>query len=303
LRGVYHVLFYAIQNEDLTLDEEIYIFKTKRLQTEDEKLYITLMTKEQLASPIRAVGRLVIAWIEQTGAIFILFGKILRSSIHLWRRRRLAVDQMLLIGVQSLPLVSIIAVFTGAVSAWQAAYQFEGLVPLDYLGAGTSTAIFIELGPVLTGIILAGRVGSSIAAELGVMKVTEQIDALESLAIDPVHYLALPRFCAATFMTPVLTIFSDFIAVLGALIVSNVLIGQPAHIFLDSVQASFELRSLLGGLTKALVFGATIALIGCYIGFQTSGGAEGVGRATIQAFVLSAALILIHDYVLATILF
>lgn len=263
----------------------------------------TLMLREQIARPISTVGRLVITLIEQSGAIFILLGKILRSSIHFWRNRHLVLDQMLLIGVYSLPLVSIIAVFTGAVSAWQAAYQFEGLVSLDYLGAGTSTAIFIELGPVLTGIILAGRVGSSIAAELGTMKVTEQIDALESLAIDPVHYLALPRFCAATIMTPVLTIFADFVALLGAFIVTNVLLGQSAHIFFDSAQSTFELRSLLGGLTKAVVFGATIALIGCYVGFQTSGGAEGVGRATIQAFVLSSAVILMNDYVLATIIF
>jgi len=261
------------------------------------------MLREQVARPLSAVGRAAIVLIEQTGALFILLGKILRGSMHLWRNRHLALDQMLLIGVHSLPLVSVIAVFTGAVSAWQAAYQFEGLVPLDYLGAGTSTAIFIELGPVLTGIILAGRVGSSIAAELGVMKVTEQIDALESLAIDPAYYLALPRFFAATIMTPVLTIFANFIALLGSFVVSNILIGQAAHIFFDSVRSSFELRSLLGGLTKALVFGATIALIGCYVGFQTSGGAEGVGRATIHAFVLSAALILMHDYILATIIF
>ena len=263
----------------------------------------TLMLREQLARPINLLGRFVIALIEQTGAIFILFGKILRSSIHLWRNRHLVFDQMLLIGVHSLPLVSIIAVFTGAVSAWQAAYQFEGLVPLDYIGAGTSTAIFIELGPVLTGIILAGRIGSSIAAELGTMKVTEQIDALESLAIDPVHYLALPRFFAAIIMTPVLTIFADFVALLGSFIVSNMLIGQSAHIFFDSVQSSFEMRSVVGGLIKAFAFGATIALVGCYVGFQTSGGAEGVGRATIQAFVMSSAMILIHDYILATIIF
>jgi phospholipid/cholesterol/gamma-HCH transport system permease protein len=261
------------------------------------------MLREQMARPISAVGQAVITLIEQTGAIFMLLGKILRSSIHLWRNRRLILDQMLLIGVHSLPLVSIIAVFTGAVSAWQAAYQFEGLVPLDYIGAGTSTAIFIELGPVLTGIILAGRVGSSIAAELGVMKVTEQIDALESLAIDPVHYLALPRFYAATIMTPVLTIFANFVAVMGSFVVSNMLIGQAAHIFFDSVRSSFEIRNVIGGLTKAFVFGATIALVGCYVGFRTSGGAEGVGRATIQAFVLSSALILMHDYILATIIF
>jgi phospholipid/cholesterol/gamma-HCH transport system permease protein len=261
------------------------------------------MAKDQFVLPIRLIGRLVIAIVEQTGAIFILFGKIVRHATSLFHDHRLLLDQMLLIGVNSLPLVAIIAIFTGAVSAWQAAYQFEGLVTLDYLGSATSLAIFIELGPVLTAVVLAGRIGSSIAAELGTMKVTEQIDALESLAIDPVRYLALPRFCAATIMTPVLTIFADFIALMGSFLVSNILIGQSAHIFFDSVRSSFEVRNIMAGLTKALVFGATIALIGCYVGFRTSGGAEGVGRATIQAFVLSAALILMHDYILATIFF
>jgi phospholipid/cholesterol/gamma-HCH transport system permease protein len=261
------------------------------------------MSREQIARPISLLGRFVIETIEQTGAVFILLGKILHSSTHLWRDRHLVFEQMLLIGVNSLPLVAIIAVFTGAVSAWQAAYQFEGLVSLDYLGSATSLAIFIELGPVLTGVILAGRVGSSIAAELGTMKVTEQIDALESLAIDPVRYLALPRFGAATIMTPILTIFANLVALFGAFLVTNILIGQSAHIFFDSVRSSFEVRNVMGGLTKAFVFGASIALLGCYVGFQTSGGAEGVGRATIRAFVLSAAVILMHDYVLATIIF
>jgi phospholipid/cholesterol/gamma-HCH transport system permease protein len=261
------------------------------------------MVIEHIAFPVRWVGRLVIDMVEQAGAIFILFGKILRHLTSLLRDRHLVLEQMLVIGVNSLPLVAIISVFTGAVSAWQAAYQFEGLVPLDYLGSGTSLAIFIELGPVLTAVVLAGRVGSSIAAELGTMKVTEQIDALESLAIDPVRYLALPRFSATTIMTPVLTIFADAIAVIGAFLVSNILIGQPAHVFFDSVQSSFEVRNVMGGLIKALVFGATIGLIGCYVGFRASGGAEGVGRATIQAFVLSAGLILMHDYFLATIIF
>ncbi|MDZ7289097.1 MAG: ABC transporter permease [candidate division KSB1 bacterium] len=261
------------------------------------------MIRAQIGRFTRLLGRVVIVVIEQTGAIFLLLGKIIGGSAYLWRDRHLLLDQMLLIGVNSVPLVAIIAVFTGAVSAWQAAYQFRGLISLNYLGSATSLAIFIELGPVLTGVILAGRVGSSIAAELGTMKVTEQIDALESLAIDPVRYLAVPRFCAAIIMTPVLTIFANFIALMGAFLVTNILIGQSARIFFDSVQSSFEIRNVMGGLTKAFVFGATIAVVGCYVGFQTSGGAEGVGRATIRAFVLSAAVILMHDYALATIIF
>ena len=252
---------------------------------------------------MRAVGRVVINFVEQTGALSILAGRICGHLPTLIRDRGLVLEQMLHIGVNSLPLVAIIAVFTGAVSAWQAAYQFEGLVPLSYLGSATSLAIFIELGPVLTAVVLAGRVGSSIAAEIGTMKVTEQIDALETLAIDPLRYLALPRFFAATFMTPILTIFADFIAIMGSFIVANVLIGISANVFFDGVRDSFVLRNIFGGLIKALVFGGTIAVVGCYVGFRTSGGAEGVGRATIEAFVISAALILVNDYLLATIIF
>ncbi|MBT8382295.1 MAG: ABC transporter permease, partial [Ignavibacteria bacterium] len=124
------------------------------------------------------------------------------------------------IGVNSLPLVLIIAVFTGAVAAWQAAYQLQGLAPMSILGGTTSRAIITELGPVLTGIVIAGRVGASIAAELGTMKVTEQIDALEIMAIDPIRFLAMPRMLASVLMMPILVIFANTIAVFGAFVVS-----------------------------------------------------------------------------------
>jgi len=253
--------------------------------------------------PVRFVGGRALALVEESGRLFLLVGKILAQSRALWRDRRLVLEQMLSIGVHSLPLVAVIAIFTGAVSAWQAAYQFEGKISLALLGSAVSTAIFIELGPVLTAVILAGRVGASIAAELGTMKVTEQIDALESLAISPVRYLALPRFYAATLMTPILTIFANAIALIGAYLVAYLLLGLTTHMFFDSIQQSFLLRSVFGGLIKAFVFGAIISAVGCHIGFRASGGAEGVGRATIQAFVLSSTLILMNDYILATLVF
>jgi phospholipid/cholesterol/gamma-HCH transport system permease protein len=253
--------------------------------------------------PVQMVGGLVLDFFEESGRLFLLFGRIIAQSRTVFRDRRLLLEQMVLIGTNSLPLVAIIATFTGAVSAWQAAYQFEGKISLSLLGSAVSTAIFIELGPVLTAVILAGRIGASIAAELGTMKVTEQIDALETLAINPVRYLAMPRFFAATVMTPILTIFADFIALLGAYLVSYVLLDLTTYTFFDSAQQAFTLRSVFGGLAKAFVFGAIISTVGCYIGFQTSGGAEGVGRATIRAFVLSSTLILMNDYILATIIF
>ncbi len=261
------------------------------------------MAIQMLLAPIRLFGRHVLDFIETSGGMFLLLGQIILESKSIIRDRRLILEQMELIGVRSLPLVLITSLFTGAVSSWQAAYQFEGFVSMSVLGGATSLAIFIELGPVLTALVLAGRVGASIAAELGTMKVTEQIDALESLAISPVRYLAMPRYWASITMLPILTIFSEFIALMGAFIVANQLLGVSTAMFFDSVQQFFRLRNVFGGLAKALAFGGTIAIVGCYVGFRTYGGAEGVGRSTIEAFVLSAALILVNDYILATIIF
>ncbi|MBT8387955.1 MAG: ABC transporter permease, partial [Ignavibacteria bacterium] len=159
------------------------------------------------------------------------------------------------IGVNSLPLVLIIAVFTGAVAAWQAAYQLQGLAPMSILGGTTSRAIITELGPVLTGIVIAGRVGASIAAELGTMKVTEQIDALEIMAIDPIRFLAMPRMLASVLMMPILVIFANTIAVFGAFVVSNYFLNVTFEVFFDSVKYFFVFRDLTGGLVKTLFFG------------------------------------------------
>ena len=202
-----------------------------------------------------------------------------------------------------MPLVTIIAVFTGAVSAWQAAYQLKGIAPLSFLGGSTSRAIITELGPVLTGIVIAGRVGASIAAELGTMKVTEQIDALETMAINPVRYLAMPRFLAAVIMLPLLVVYADTIAVFGAYIVSNYFLGVSFAVFFLSVKRLFIFSDLIAGLVKTVFFGGVTALLGCHIGFKTEGGAEGVGMSTIRSFVLSSALILILDYFLWMLIF
>lgn len=207
------------------------------------------------------------------------------------------------IGVNSLPLVVIIAVFTGAVAAWQAAYQLKGVAPLSFLGTATSRAIITELGPVLTAIVIAGRVGASIAAELGSMKVTEQIDALETMGISPIRYLAMPRFIAAIIMMPILVIFANIIAVGGAYVISNYFLGVSFDVFFDSVKRFFFFGDFVFGLIKGVVFGGVTSLLGCHIGFRTEGGAEGVGLSTIRSFVLTSALILIMDYVLWSLVF
>jgi phospholipid/cholesterol/gamma-HCH transport system permease protein len=252
---------------------------------------------------IQALGNKTLKFFQEVGQVFNLLFEIIKNFPTIVKSRKIVLYQMEHIGVNSMPLVLIIAVFTGAVAAWQAAYQLKGIAPLSFLGGATSRAIITELGPVLTGIVIAGRVGASIAAELGTMKVTEQIDALETMAISPVRYLAMPRFFAAIIMMPILVIFADFIAVLGAYIVSNYFLGVSFAVFYESVKRFFVFSDLVAGLIKAIFFGAVTSLLGCHIGFRTEGGAEGVGLSTIRSFVLSSALILILDYVLWMLIF
>lgn len=252
---------------------------------------------------IQKVGSSTLNFFAEIGQVSKLLSGIIKSFTWIPKSRRLILYQMEHIGVNSLPLVVIIAIFTGAVAAWQAAYQLKGIAPLSFLGAATSRAIITELGPVLTGIVIAGRVGASIAAEIGTMRVTEQIDALEVMAINPVRYLAMPRFLSSILMMPLLVIFADFIAVMGAYIVSNYFLGVSFAVFFKSVRRFFEISDLLSGLLKTIFFGGVTSLLGCHIGFRTEGGAEGVGLSTIRSFVLSAALILILDYILWMLLF
>jgi len=261
------------------------------------------MSENKMPGTLQYIGQKTIRFLREMGQISQLFWGIIKSFPYIPRSRKIIFYQMEHIGVNSLPLVLIIAVFTGAVAAWQAAYQLKGLAPLSFLGAATSRAIVTELGPVLTGIVIAGRVGASIAAELGTMKVTEQIDALETMAISPVRYLAMPRFLAAVLMMPLLVTFANVIAVLGAYIVSNYFLGVSYAVFFSSVKRFFVIPDFVAGLIKTIVFGGVTSLLGCHIGFRTEGGAEGVGLSTIRSFVLSAALILILDYIMWMLIF
>ncbi len=213
------------------------------------------------------------------------------------------IKQMYAIGVASLPLVLIVALFTGAVTAVQAAYQLEGFLPYRYVGAVVQKSVLIELGPVLTALVVGGRVGAAIAAELGTMRVTEQIDALESLAIPPIRYLILPRFLAASIKLPVVTVFANLVAIVGGFVVASLAYDQSGHTYFEAVRNTFEARDLYSGLLKSCVFGGTIGLMGSFYGFKAEGGAEGVGTATTSAVVASCVLVLVLDYVLANLLF
>ncbi|HTM58369.1 MAG TPA: ABC transporter permease [Candidatus Udaeobacter sp.] len=262
------------------------------------------MEAEELAlRGFKYVRRRAFDWVAEVGRIAMLVREFLWLLIPGLKSLRLLVDQMQAVGVGSLWLVFVISLFTGAVAAVQAAYQFSSVVPLKYIGSVILRSVIIELGPVLTALVVGGRVGASIAAELGTMRVTEQIDAMRAMAINPVRYLVVPRVAAAIIMMPILTIFSDFIAVFGGYVVAVTSIGVSTHTYVLGLQQYFYYKDLFSGLLKAVFFGGIIGMMGCYYGFATEGGAEGVGQATTRAVVASCVLVLISDYVLANVLF
>jgi len=235
--------------------------------------------------------------------LYYLIGQIARELPHIFKRFRLTADQMMSLGIGSLPLVAITSCFTGGVAVSQAKYQFSNIVPLTYLGTAVCKAVVIELAPVLTALVLAGRIGASIAAELGSMKTNEQIDAMECLALNPIVYLVLPRLVAGMIMFLVLTVVSDFIAILGAWFVSIMFLGVSSHLYTAGLRLFFEPSDVFAGLLKAAVFGGIITLMGCYHGVRTEGGAEGVGKATMNAVVASCVLVLIFDFIVAALIF
>jgi len=242
-------------------------------------------------------------WMAEIGRATTMMLEATQASLERLPAMRLVVQQMAAVGVGSLSLVVVVSLFTGAVAAVQAAYQFTAVVPLKYLSGVVLRSVVIELGPVLTALVIGGRVGASIAAELGTMKVTEQIDALRAMGISPLRYLVAPRVIAAIIMLPMLTIYADAIAILGSYVVAVASIGVSTPTFLQGLREFFHMRDLLSGLFKSIFFGNIIAIMGCYFGFQTEGGAEGVGKATTAAVVSSCVLILVLDYILATVLF
>lgn len=242
-------------------------------------------------------------WVAEVGRVTMMLGDAVRLTPPALRSFRLIVQQMATIGVGSLGLVTVVSVFTGAVAAVQAAYQFSSVVPLKYIGSVILRSVIIELGPVLTALVVGGRVGASIAAELGTMKVTEQIDALRAMAINPVRYLVVPRLIASLIMLPVVTVFADAIAIFGGYVVAVTTVGVSTHTYVLGLKQFFFVKDLWSGLLKAMIFGGIIGTMGCYYGFRTEGGAEGVGQATTRAVVGACVLVLISDYLLANFLF
>lgn len=234
------------------------------------------------------------------GEVILLFFSTLSGIFKSRPRWNHIVTQMLYIGYESIPIVLLTAVFIGMIMVLQTGYQLTKFGATLYAGGIGAIAMAREIAPVFTAFAIAARVGASIAAEVGTMRVTEQIDALETLATDPVQYLVVPRFIAAIIVIPVLTILALFIGIMGGLLVGVTNLGISPQLYLNNTRDFLVLRDIYSGLIKTVVFAAIIAIIGCYQGFKTTGGAEGVGRATRNAVVGSIILIIISDYFLTT---
>ena len=262
-------------------------------------------TTAELPIPVNAariVAKPVLLALRHVGRIGMLLLELARAlpEWRIWLPR--TVEQTMAVGNGSLGIVLLTAAFAGGVTALQAGYQFTYNVPLYIVGSLVAESIILELGPVLTGLLLAGRNGARYAAELGTMRVTEQIDALESLGRNPASHLLLPRVLAGMVALPALVIFADATGVLAGWLAAKQSVGITNADFVYGTRAFFRPFDLWYSLLKALAFGAVLTVIPCYVGFTAKEGAEGVGRATTTAVVMSCVFILLLDLVLAKLL-
>ena len=242
-----------------------------------------------------AAGAWAVEQFAYAGSLGLLFAQTVGGCFMRPLRRGAVVYELLKIGVQSWFIVSVSALFIGMVLAFQSAYQMQKLAAEVYIASLVALSVVREIGPVMTALIVAGRVGSSIAAELGTMKVTEQIDALMTLAADPVRFLVVPRFIALVVAMPLLTLWADAIGILGGLLVGTLKLGILPSLYWKMTTLPLVYKDLTSGLLKALIFGIIIAIVSCLQGFRTEGGAEGVGRSTTMAVVTSFMLIISAD--------
>jgi phospholipid/cholesterol/gamma-HCH transport system permease protein len=249
-----------------------------------------------------AVGRPFVSGFGGFGHFSLFVAGALRAitDVRTWAPQ--LPTQMRRLGVNSIPIAIFLAGFTGIVMALQASYTFTGAIPIYFVGVLVGKTIILELGPVLTGLALSGRVGANIAAELGTMRVSEQIDALETMAYDPVAYLVVPRVIAGVIMVPVLVIFANVVGIGAGWITAINLLDMSSAQFVKGLRLFHDPFDITYSLIKAASFGFVITVIGCYQGFNTSGGAEGVGTATTRAVVIASMMILVLDAFWAAVL-
>jgi phospholipid/cholesterol/gamma-HCH transport system permease protein len=250
-----------------------------------------------------AVGRAVLRLLEDLGRFFQMLGRTIAWAprppydFAEWFR------QMSRVGVDSVPVVFLTTLFTGMVLALQTFHGFQRFNATSLVGSVVALSLMRELAPVLTALMVTGRVGSSMAAEIGSMRVTEQIDALTALATEPVQYLVVPRVIASILMMPLLVVMGDVVGMYGGYFVAVQLLGSNPATYFDSSFQYVDMNDLTSGLIKAAVFGLIFSVVACVKGYYTDGGAEGVGRSTTQAVVAGSLAILLADFFLTRLLF
>ncbi len=257
---------------------------------------------------LAAIGTIVIETCRHIKGVSVLFFRTLYWLLigpfkKKSPKRQSIFEQMVFTGIQSVIIVFFVAFFTGIVIAMQSAYQLSKLGATIYVAAMVSVSMARELGPVLTALVVTGRVGAAITAELGSMKVSEQIEAMETMALNPVRFLVVPRFLALIIMLPCLTIFSDIIGIAGGFLVGVFNLGLNPYRYIDFSFDYMAWMDVWTGIIKSFIFAIIISIIGCYMGLNTRGGAEGVGKATTVSVVTSFILIILFDCVLTGIFY
>lgn len=251
---------------------------------------------------LESIGRRTLDVVEYFGALVLLCARTLAQLRHPLRLRHV-LRQMAHLGVDTLPIVALTMLFTGMVITLQTANEFIKYGAQSTIGGVVSIAMGRELGPVLTGVVAAGRVGAAITAEISSMKVTEQIDALKVMATNPIGYLVVPRLIACMIMLPLLVVFADVVGTIGGYMVATAYSGIQPITYTKSIETFMVVHDVTGGLWKAVFFGAVIALIGCYQGLNAPNGAEGVGKATTASVVGSIIVIFISNCILSLLLY
>ncbi len=245
---------------------------------------------------------LITQGVYQTQEITLLIWRVFRGLFKSPRYFNEMIHQMDVLGFGSLAIILLTGTFTGMVLALNSASTLQRFGVQSVTGTLVATSLIRELGPVLTSLMLAGRVGSGIAAELGSMLVSEQIDAMRALGTDPIKKLVAPRIIALVIMAPALTVICDLVGILGGLLIATTQLHQPTSVYLNSAKTAIDFNEILGGLIKPTVFGFIIAIIGCFKGLNTTGGTVGVGRSTTQSVVVASILIIASDFLLSKVI-
>lgn len=248
---------------------------------------------------LESIGGYVRAKVEISLDFIAFMVTLLRNSGSAFQLFHLTVEQAYAVGVTSIPLIITTSIFTGAVTAWQMAYQFSDMIPLTFVGMAVGKSVMIELGPLLTAMVMSGRIGASMCSELGTMAVTEQIDAMRILGLNPFKFLLAPRLVATVLMMPVLTVISMTVAILGGFAVSHFGKDVTWQMYFFGVRLFYSDWDLVMGLFKSATFGFLIASFACFFGYTTTNGAEGVGRNTKATVVASMTSILIFGFLIS----